>query len=1052
MLLPAAWADYSIGWYAIAGGGGTSTGTSGTTTYAVSGMIGQPATAAMSGGNYSVTGGFWSMISVVQMSGAPLLSIARSGNQATISWNGPAAGFLLEQSGNLNSWVSSSAGLVTNGNVISLQCRQTRAASFIVCIILKASYFELQETRMFYRLHRAFFCRALVALACAIFIGAQAAPLGHRVLRGHVPSAALRLKPQGLLEETNRLRLALGLPLRNQAELTAFLRDIYDSTSPQFHQYLKPAQFAERFGPAEEDYKAVNAFARSHGLNVVQTHANRLLLDVEGPVAAVRKAFHVDLARFEHPTEKRSFYAPKTEPWVEAGVPLEHVSGLDNYLLPRPLLVTSSKPIPTAGNTGSGPSGAFMGRDFRAAYMPGVTLDGAGQTVALVEFDTFYSNDIVHYESLAGLPPVPISTVSIDGFVGTPGGGDSEVSLDIEFAISMAPGLSQVLVYQAPYGSTSVNNDLLNQMAIDDLANQISSSWLYTIDATSDSIFQEMAAQGQSFFTASGDSGAYYPDPSPLVSESEHNDCGGDDVDDHRAGRRLGVGDGLELVRHGRRAVAFGRERGNQRDIPDSLLAAAGEYVVQPGIDHVSEFAGCGVAGGRHRFDRGEQPDAVWRGHELRGAVMGWGDGYDQPAGGAKRASAGWFFESGDLCLGRKRALRIGLSRYDQRQQYQRERRDGVFRGAGLRFVHGMGNTERASADQRLGPAGQPAAGAQGRRAVYGDEPRALGRIDANTGAEERGRSGSQLVVVAGTRLDELFRHHGECRRRPGVDRDVETETHCHEYGDGNLHGAGDGDQSRRRCRPFISGFVASRGPLIVLPGTGMAVSGPAGGPFNPASQVFLLENAAATPVMWLARSPSAYVGFYPGGGTLQGGASVPVTATLGGAASNLLISTETATLSFTDMTTGVVQTRPFSLAVGNGGFETGDFSDWTLSGDQATNYNTVGYVIPWINYVHSGASAAILGEFGSLASLSQTLPTSNSEPYLLSFWLDNLWEAIRTRLRCSGVKPTCLRKRTWANLNGPTCSLSWWGIRPRRRWNLTFGTIRMRLAWMTSA
>jgi subtilase family serine protease len=79
-------------------------------------------------------------------------------------------------------------------------------------------------------------------------------------------------------------------------------------------------------------------------------------------------------------------------------------------------------------------------------------------------------------------------------------------------AVGMAPGLSQVLVYEAPYDYTSVNNDLLNQIAVDDLANQVSCSWFFLIDGATDQIFQEMAAQGQSFFNACGDSGAYYAD------------------------------------------------------------------------------------------------------------------------------------------------------------------------------------------------------------------------------------------------------------------------------------------------------------------------------------------------------------------------------------------------------------------------------------------------------------------------------------------------------------------------------------------------------------
>jgi hypothetical protein len=112
---------YSINWYVMGGGGGTSSGTSGTNSFSVTGTIGQPATATMSGGAYSITGGFWSMIAAVQTAGAPLLNIVRSGSQAIISWTAPATGFVLEQSSTLmsGSWSVSSAILTTNGGIIS---------------------------------------------------------------------------------------------------------------------------------------------------------------------------------------------------------------------------------------------------------------------------------------------------------------------------------------------------------------------------------------------------------------------------------------------------------------------------------------------------------------------------------------------------------------------------------------------------------------------------------------------------------------------------------------------------------------------------------------------------------------------------------------------------------------------------------------------------------------------------------------------------------------------------------------------------------------------
>ena len=88
---------YSIDWYKIAGGGGTST----SSLYSVSGTIGQPdASGAMSGGNFSLTGGFWSLYAL-QTPGAPLLTITQIGNQAIVSWSPSATGWTLQTNANL---------------------------------------------------------------------------------------------------------------------------------------------------------------------------------------------------------------------------------------------------------------------------------------------------------------------------------------------------------------------------------------------------------------------------------------------------------------------------------------------------------------------------------------------------------------------------------------------------------------------------------------------------------------------------------------------------------------------------------------------------------------------------------------------------------------------------------------------------------------------------------------------------------------------------------------------------------------------------------------
>lgn len=327
-----------------------------------------------------------------------------------------------------------------------------------------------------------------------------------QVLHGHVPAAVAHLQPLGRYA-TNRMHLTIGLPLRNQEALDELLRQIYDPASPNYRHYLTPEQFTEKFGPTEDDYEAVVAFAQANGLMVTGRHPNRTLLDVSGLVPDIEKAFHVTLRVYQHPTEARTFYAPDTEPSLDLTAPILHISGLDNYVVPRPHLgpnrlnnVSSVTPNIASGTTGSGPYGSYIGNDFRAAYAPGVALDGSGQIVGLVEGVDYDTNEIAYYANLAKLPRVP-SISDAGGLPATCTSATIESCMDIELVISMAPGLSEVILYNDSESG-------LNNIVTDDLANQISSSWDIAVTRSVDQIFQQMAAQGQSFFMASGDGDA----------------------------------------------------------------------------------------------------------------------------------------------------------------------------------------------------------------------------------------------------------------------------------------------------------------------------------------------------------------------------------------------------------------------------------------------------------------------------------------------------------------------------------------------------------------
>ena len=248
---------------------------------------------------------------------------------------------------------------------------------------------------------------------------------GWKILPGHVPPVVPSLTTKGLLPATNQLNLAIGLPLRDAPGLDDFLAQLYDPANPNFRQFLTPDEFTARFGPTEQDYEAVKNFARTNGLAVITTYSNRLVLDVAGPAAAVEKAFHIALRTYRHPTEARDFYAPDTEPAVDAALPVVDVQGMSDFSRPHPRLhlmnAAAAKAVVRSGSAPDG-SGGYFGNDFRNAYVPGTTLTGAGQAVGLFEADGFYSKDIAAYAAAAGnrRTNIVIQTVLLDGYNGAP--------------------------------------------------------------------------------------------------------------------------------------------------------------------------------------------------------------------------------------------------------------------------------------------------------------------------------------------------------------------------------------------------------------------------------------------------------------------------------------------------------------------------------------------------------------------------------------------------------------------------------------------------------
>ena len=253
-------------------------------------------------------------------------------------------------------------------------------------------------------------------------------------------------------------------------------------------------------------------------------------------MGTINRAFNVLLKTYRDNRNARTFHAPDREPTVDLAVPLLAVSGLDdatpphshygkgNGLVHASDLITENLNL-TANITGSGPSNTYTPSDMRAAYYGSGPLDGTGQTVAIFSYDDYLPADLNVYYTHTGMTSnVPVSNVYVNGY-NTPCFGfysdgtidlnicdDGEQILDIVNVMGMAPGLTRVLFYEGN-SATAV----LNQMAIDNTASVISSSWGGgDFGSASDPSFLRFQAQGQTYLNATGDSGqfnslTYYP-------------------------------------------------------------------------------------------------------------------------------------------------------------------------------------------------------------------------------------------------------------------------------------------------------------------------------------------------------------------------------------------------------------------------------------------------------------------------------------------------------------------------------------------------------------
>src|SRR5215469_8332915 len=333
-------------------------------------------------------------------------------------------------------------------------------------------------------------------------------------------------KSNGRLPQNQMMSLDIVLPVRDQAGLDQFVENVYNPSRANYRHFLTPQQFTARFGPTQADYDAVVQFAHMNGFTVTGGNRDRRDVQVSGSVAVVEAAFHVRMQTYKHPKEDRNFYSPDQEPTTDLSFNLWHVSGLDNYSIPHPLFKSKTayaaengidaNKVVSHATTGSGPSASFLGSDMRAAYYGTGNLTGANQNLGLLEYYGTNLADLQNYYKTNGLnQPYPGSIITVkttDIFSSAscnyPNCDDTEQTLDMTQALGMAPGLASLTMYVG-----SSDTSIISAMTTNNpLPMTIGCSWGWTPadPGTLDQYFEQMAAQGQSFFTASGDNSTWH--------------------------------------------------------------------------------------------------------------------------------------------------------------------------------------------------------------------------------------------------------------------------------------------------------------------------------------------------------------------------------------------------------------------------------------------------------------------------------------------------------------------------------------------------------------
>src|SRR6516225_8310464 len=338
-------------------------------------------------------------------------------------------------------------------------------------------------------------------------------------LRGHVHSKALPEFDQGAVDPAliiPDVTLVLRPSPGQQAALDQLLAEQQDSSSPNYHKWLTPEQFADQFGASQDDIDRIVEWLQQQALTVTSVSRARNAISVNGTAAAVGQAFGLELHYYLVSGERH--FANAAEPTIPAALAgiVSGIRGLHDFRMKPASL--RRKAVPNAAQpdyTSSTGIHSLAPGDIATIYnlkpLFGMGVDGSGQSLVVVGQSQVRLADIQLYRSFFHLPAKDPQLMLVPGATdpGIKAGDLLESELDLEISGAVAPNASILFVYSS-YAVTSA------QYAIDqNLAKVISMSYgsceaeSTTSGATSlEALGKQANAQGITWFASSGDSGA----------------------------------------------------------------------------------------------------------------------------------------------------------------------------------------------------------------------------------------------------------------------------------------------------------------------------------------------------------------------------------------------------------------------------------------------------------------------------------------------------------------------------------------------------------------